>query len=130
MNNAIAYYQVPLEEVKTELPKFKLSIKLGIRRIAVSQQGNVIGFLLPIKDIYTLQENNVLNSNRSFKTSLSDFRRELVFYAEQLQSEQAKLDCVIVTFNNREAIAFLHSKFTPYLNIPVSDVSYKLLELI
>ncbi|ACK65726.1 hypothetical protein PCC8801_1676 [Rippkaea orientalis PCC 8801] len=95
-----------------------------MKRIAATYYGQVVGFLVPLKDISELEEEGLINVNKTEEMSLSDFRAQMTECWERLQIE---IDCIYLTFHTRRAAAFVSPRFMPYLPIPMSDVAHKLL---
>ena len=70
-----SFKQLPLSDLRESLPKFKRQVQLGMKRIAATYYGQVVGFLVPLKDLEKALLDNAIN--RSEEMSLSDFRLHL-----------------------------------------------------
>ncbi len=119
-----SFKQLPLSELRIYLPKFKRQVQLGMKRIAATYYGQVVGFLVPLKDISMLEEDGLISNTEEM--SLSDFRVQMTECWERLQID---LDCIYLTFHTRRAAAFVSPRLMPYLPIPMSDVAHKLLAI-
>ncbi|WP_199328655.1 prevent-host-death family protein [Anabaena azotica] len=117
-----SFKQLPLSDLRESLPKFKRQVQLGMKRIAATYYGQVVGFLVPLKDLEKALEENAIN--KSEEMSLSDFRLHLTECWERLQVD---VDCIYVTYHTRRAVAFVSPRLIAYLAIPVSEVADKLL---
>jgi hypothetical protein len=116
------FKQLPLSDLRTSLPKFKRQVQLGMKRIAATYYGQVVGFLVPLKDIAPLEAEGLIEQTEEM--SLSDFRTQMTECWERLQLD---VDCIYLTYHTRKAAAFVSPRFVPYLPIPVAEVSHKLL---
>lgn len=119
-----SYKQLPLSELRASLPKFKRQVQLGMKRIAATYYGQVVGFLVPLTDITKLEEECLIEKTEEM--SLSDFRAQMTECWERLQVD---VDCIYLTFHTRRAAAFVSPRLMRYLPIPISDVAHKLLAL-
>lgn len=119
-----SFKQLPLSELRASLPKFKRQVQLGMKRIAATYYGEVVGFLVPLKDIAGLEEDGWITKTEEM--SLTDFRAGMTECWERLQVE---VDCIYLTFHTRRAAAFVSPRLMPHLPIPISDVAYKLLDV-
>ncbi|WRH68205.1 MAG: prevent-host-death family protein [Planktothrix sp. GU0601_MAG3] len=119
-----SFKQLPLSELRASLPKFKRQVQLGMKRIAATYYGEVVGFLVPLKDIAGLEEDGWITKTEEM--SLTDFRAGMTECWERLQLE---VDCIYLTFHTRRAAAFVSPRLMPHLPIPISDVAYKLLDV-
>lgn len=117
-----SFKQLPLSELRASLPKFKRQVQLGMKRIAATYYGQVVGFLVPLKDVAGLEEEGWITKTEEM--SLTDFRAEMTESWERLQVE---VDCIYLTFHTRRAAAFVSPRLITHLPIPVSDVAHKLL---
>ena len=117
-----SFKQLPLSELRASLPKFKRQVQLGMKRIAATYYGEVVGFLLPLRDVADLEEKGLINTTEEM--SLTDFRVQMTECWERLQVE---VDCIYLTFHTRRAAVFVSPRLMAYLSVPVSDVAYKLL---
>ncbi len=117
-----SFKQLPLSELRASLPKFKRQVQLGMKRIAATYYGEVVGFLVPLKDVADLEEKGLINTTEEM--SLTDFRAQMTECWERLQIE---VDCIYLTFHTRRAAVFVSPRLMAYLSVPVSDVAYKLL---
>lgn len=119
-----SFKQLPLSELRASLPKFKRQVQLGMKRIAATYYGEVVGFLVPLKDIAGLEEDGWITKTEEM--SLTDFRAGMTECWERLQVE---VDCIYLTFHTRRAAAFVSPRLMAHLPIPISDVAYKLLDV-
>lgn len=104
---------IPISELRIKLTKIKRKVQLGHQRIVVTSYGEVVGFLLPLKDL--APENGIPIEN-DLEMPLTQFREKLT-EAGELVGE--KIDCIYLTFHTRRILAFLSSRLTPYLPIPL-----------
>ncbi|HLO50417.1 MAG TPA: hypothetical protein VK211_18520 [Kamptonema sp.] len=119
-----SFKQLPLSELRVSLPKFKRQVQLGMKRIAATYYGQVVGFLVPLSDLEQAEKDGAIC--KSEEMSLSEFRLHMTECWERLQVD---VDCIYVTYHTRRAVAFVGPRFTNYLSIPVSEVAYKLLAI-
>ncbi len=119
-----SYKQLPLSDLRESLPKFKRQVQLGMKRIAATYYGQVVGFLVPLKDLEEAEKDGAINNSEEM--SLSEFRLHLTECWERLQLD---VDCIYVTYHTRRAVAFLSPRLANYLLIPISEVAYKLLAI-
>lgn len=119
-----SFKQLPISDLRTGLPKFKRQVQLGLKRIAATYYGQVVGFLLPLKDIAGFEEEGwIVNSE---EISLSEFRSQLTGCWEKLQVD---VDCIYLTYHTRRAAAFVSPRLAPHLSIPISEVTSKILNV-
>ncbi|MBE9102479.1 hypothetical protein [Vacuolonema iberomarrocanum] len=95
-----------------------------MKRIAATYYGQVVGFLVPLKDLETAEQDNAIQTSEEM--SLSEFRAQMTECWERLQIE---VDCIYLTYHNRKAAAFVSPRLANYLAIPISEVAHKLLAL-
>ena len=119
-----SFKQLPLSDLRASLPKFKRQVQLGMKRIAATYYGQVVGFLVPLKDLKVAEQEGAIN--QSEEMSLSDFRARMTECWERLQVD---VDCIYLTYHNRRAAAFVSPRLANYLSIPVSEVAHKLLAI-
>ena len=119
-----SFKQLPVSDLRAGLSKFKRQVQLGMKRIAATYHGQVVGFLVPLKDVEGFEEAGWIKTFE--ETSLSEFRAQLTEYWEKLQLE---VDCIYLTYHTRRAAAFVSPRLTAHLPIPVAEVTDKLLAL-
>jgi hypothetical protein len=95
-----------------------------MKRIAATYYGQVVGFLVPLKDIKGLEEEGLITTTEEMP--LTDFRAQMTECWERLQVE---VDCIYLTFHTRRAAVFVSPRLMAYLPIPVSEVAHKLLSV-
>jgi hypothetical protein len=117
-----SFKQLPLSDLRVSLPKFKRQVQLGMKRIAATYYGQVVGFLVPLKDLDLADQEGAIG--KSEEMSLSDFRAHMTECWERLQVD---VDCIYLTYHNRRAAAFVSPRLANYLPIPISEVAHKLL---
>jgi len=117
-----SFKQLPVSDLRTGLPKFKRQVQLGMKRIAATYYGQVVGFLVPLKDIAGFEDDGWIE--KSEEISLSEFRSHLTECWEKLQVD---IDCIYLTYHTRRAAAFVSPRLASHLSIPISDVTHKLL---
>lgn len=117
-----SFKQLPVSDLRTGLPKFKRQVQLGMKRIAATYYGQVVGFLVPLKDVADFEDTGWIE--KSEEISLSEFRAHLTEYWEKLQVD---VDCIYLTYHTRRAAAFVSPRLASHLPIPISDVTHKLL---
>ncbi len=86
-----SFKQLPLSELRIGLPKFKRQVQLGMKRIAATYYGQVVGFLVPLQDISKLEEEGLIDVNKTEEMSLSDFRAKMTVCGEKLHND---IDCI------------------------------------
>ncbi len=118
------FKEIPLTQLRAELPKRKRQVQLGKYRIAASYYGKIVGFLVPIADVKPLEDGEWIQDSKTIQMSLTDFRSQLTSLWEQLHTE---LDCVYITFHTRKAAAFVSPRFMNHLPIPKANIAHKLL---
>lgn len=106
---------IPISELRIKLTKIKRQVQLGRQRIVISCYGDIIGFLVPLSD---LAPENGIPIKHEMEMSLTQFREKLT-EAGELVGE--KIDCIYLTFHTRRIIAFLSSRLTPHMPIPVME---------
>ncbi|MGD1907433.1 MAG: hypothetical protein ACFB0C_15800 [Leptolyngbyaceae cyanobacterium] len=119
-----SFKQLPLSDLRAKLPKFKRQVQLGMKRIAATYYGQVVGFLVPLKDLEVAEQENAIHESEEM--SLSDFRAQMTECWERLQVD---VDCIYLTYHSRRAAAFVSPRLANYLSIPVSEVAHKLLAI-
>ena len=107
---------IPISELRVKLTKIKRKVQLGHQRIVVTSYGEVVGFLVPLKD---LAPENGIPINKHMAMSLTQFREKLTEASELIGDE---IDCIYLTFHTRKIMAFLSSRLTSYLPIPLIEV--------
>ena len=117
-----SFKQLPISELRVSLPKFKRQVQLGMKRIAATYYGQVVGFLVPLKDVAGFEEEGWIE--KFDEMSLSDFRAQMTECWEKLQIE---VDCIYLTYHTRRAAAFVSPRLMPHLPIPIAEVTHKLL---
>lgn len=117
-----SYKQLPLSELRASLPKFKRQVQLGLKKIAATYYGEVVGFLVPLKDLEIAEQAGAIS--KSEEMSLSNFRMQMIERWERLQVD---VDCIYLTYHNRRTAAFISPRLANYLSISVSEVTHKLL---
>lgn len=119
-----SFKQLPLSDLRESLPKFKRQVQLGMKRIAATYYGQVVAFLVPLKDLEEAEKDGAIN--KSEEMSLSDFRLHMTECWERLQVD---VDCIYVTYHTRRAVAFVSPRLANYLPIPISEVAHKVLAI-
>ncbi|MFK8184783.1 MAG: hypothetical protein AB8B99_15535 [Phormidesmis sp.] len=119
-----SFKQLPISDLRTGLPKFKRQVQLGMKRIAATYYGQVVGFLLPLKDVAGFEDEGWIN--KSEEISISDFRSQLTECWEKLQMD---IDCIYLTYHTRRAAVFVSPRLAMHLDIPISEVTHKLLNV-
>jgi hypothetical protein len=119
-----SFKQLPLSDLRSSLPKFKRQVQLGMKRIAATYHGQVVGFLVPLKDIENAEQENAISTSEDM--SLSNFRMQMTECWERLQVD---VDCIYLTYHSRRAAVFVSPRLASYLPIPVSEVAHKLLAI-
>jgi len=95
-----------------------------MKRIAATYYGQVVAFLVPLKDLEGAEKDGAIGKTEEI--SLSGFRLNMTECWERLQVD---VDCIYVTYHTRRAVAFVSPRLTNYLPIPVSEVAHKLLAI-
>jgi len=121
-----SFKELPLSELRKNLPKFKRQVQLSKKRIAATYYDQIVGFLVPVKDVDKLFEQGLIDPQSTEEMSLSDFRAQMTECWEKLQLD---LDCIYLTFHTRRVAVFVSPRFISHLPIPISDVTDKLLAI-
>jgi hypothetical protein len=95
-----------------------------MKRIAATYYGQVVAFLVPLKDLEEAEKDGAIT--KSEEMSLSDFRLHMTECWERLQVD---VDCIYVTYHTRRAVAFVSPRLVNYLPIPISEVAHKVLAI-
>lgn len=119
-----SFKQLPISDLRTGLPKFKRQVQLGMKRIAATYYGQVVGFLLPLKDVAGFEDEGWIENSEEI--SLSEFRSQLTECWERLQLD---VDCIYLTYHTRRAAVFVSPRLAVHLPIPLSEVTHKLLNV-
>lgn len=119
-----SFKQLPISDLRTGLPKFKRQVQLGMKRIAATYYGQVVGFLLPLKDVAGFEDEGWIANSEEI--SLSEFRSQLTECWERLQLD---VDCIYLTYHTRRAAVFVSPRLAAHLPIPLSEVTHKLLNV-
>jgi hypothetical protein len=115
------YKQLSLTDIRARLPKFRRQIHLGLKKIAATHHGQVVGFLVSIEDLREAKGEGLINNVS--EVSLSEFRSGLTGSWESLQFE---LDCIYITASSRRVFAFVSPRLQSSLSIPSADCAWKL----
>jgi hypothetical protein len=118
------FKEIPLTQLRAELPKRKRQVQLGMYRIAATYYGKIVGFLVPMADVKPLEEGEWIDNQKTTEMSLTEFRSKLTTLWELLQTD---LDCVYLTFHTRRAAAFVTPRLMNHLPIPTSEISSRLI---
>ena len=119
-----SFKRLPIANLRAILPRFKRQVQLGMKRIAVTHYGEVVGFLVPLKDVAAGETEGWIGATEEMP--LTKFRPQLTQCWEKLQSD---LDCIYVTYHTRRAVAFVSPRLAVHLPIPISEASDRLLSL-
>ncbi len=114
---AKSFKQIPMTELRVKIPKLRRQVQLGNLRIVSTHYGEIAAFMLPLSDVYDVldEEGNPIVKKWE-EMPLTKFRDELTYAWERLQSG---VDCIYLTFHNRRVVAFVSSRLTRYLSLPI-----------
>ena len=119
------FKQIPMSELRVKLPKLRRQVQSGNLRIVCTHYGEVAAFLLPLQDVDAL---NSGAEEASIQTSeempLTEFRDQLTEAWERLLGGT---DCIYLTFHKRRVVAFVSTRFTHYLSLPLIGDTDKIL---
>ena len=110
------FKQITVSGLKAVLPKLRRQVQAGDLRIACTQQGEVIGFLIPLKDIFLISEYGSPGIQSSAEIPLSRFYDRP---AESWKNLLMGVDCIYLTFHKRRILAFVSPRFTHCLPLPL-----------
>jgi hypothetical protein len=111
------FKQIPMSELRVKLPKLRRQVQLGKLRIVCTHYGEVAAFLLPLQDIDDLNSGDEdVGIQVSEEMPLTEFRDHLTEAWERLL---AGTDCIYLTFHKRRVVAFVSSRFTCCLSLPL-----------
>jgi hypothetical protein len=112
-----SFKQIPMAELRVKLPKLRRQVQLGNLRFVVTHYGEVAAYVLPLADIDgVLDEEGKPIVKQWEEMPLTKFRDELTHAWESLL---AGTDCVYLTFHNRRVVAFVSSRLTQHLSLPI-----------
>lgn len=97
--------EVPLSQLRANLPKFKRQAQLQNKRFAATYYGETVGFLAPLGDAIKLEKSGLIL--KSEEMSLKNFRAGLTECWERLQVD---VDCIFLTYHSRRVATFLSTR--------------------
>ena len=119
------FKQIPMSELRVKLPKLRRQVQSGSLRIVCTHYGEVSAFLLPLQDVEALNsEGEEPSIQTSEEMSLTKFRDQLTEAWERLLSGT---DCIYLTFHKRRVVAFVSTRFTHHLSLPLIGDTDKVL---
>ncbi|NEZ61170.1 type II toxin-antitoxin system Phd/YefM family antitoxin [Adonisia turfae] len=115
------FKQIPMSELRVKLPKLRRQVQSGGLRIVCTHYGEVAAFLLPLQDVEGFNsegEEPVIQATEEMP--LTEFRDQLTEAWERLLGGT---DCIYLTFHKRRVVAFVSTRFTHHLSLPlIGDV--------
>ena len=119
------FKQIPMSELRIKLPKLRRQVQSGNLRIVCTHYGELAAFLLPLQDIDDLNSGEEeFGIQHSEEMPLTEFREQLTEAWEKLL---AGTDCIYLTFHKRRVVAFVSSRFTNQLSLPLIGDADKVL---
>jgi hypothetical protein len=109
------FTQIPISELRPQLSKLKRSVQLGRQRLVITCYGEIIGFLVPLRDI---SPESGFPEVETEEMPLTKFRDQVHDAWERLQSG---VDCLKLTFHNRPVVAFVSINLVSHLPIPLTN---------
>lgn len=111
------FKQIPMSELRVKLPKLRRQVQVGNLRFVATHYGSVAAYVLPLKDVEGIldEEGNPIVKQWQ-EMPLTKFRDELTNAWELLLSGT---DCIYLTFHNRRVVAFVSSRLTRHLSLPI-----------
>lgn len=115
------FKQIPMSELRVKLPKLRRQVQSGNLRIVCTHYGKIAAFLLPLQDVDALNsEGGEASIQVSEEMPLTEFRDQLT---EAWEKILCGTDCIYLTFHKRRVVAFVSTRFTHYLSLPlIGDV--------
>lgn len=114
-----------MSELRIKLPKLRRQVQSGNLRIVCTHYGELAAFLLPLADIDDLNSGEEeFGIQISEEMPLTEFREQLTEAWERLL---AGTDCIYLTFHKRRVVAFVSSRFTNQLSLPLIGDADKVL---
>lgn len=119
------FKQIPMSELRVKLPKLRRQVQSGNLRIVCTHYGEVAAFLLPLQDVDAFNSEGEESSiQKSEEMPLTEFRDQLTEAWERLLSGT---DCIYLTFHKRRVVAFVSTRFTRHLSLPLIGDTDKVL---
>ncbi|MEM7795812.1 MAG: prevent-host-death family protein [Cyanobacteria bacterium P01_C01_bin.118] len=119
------FKQIPMSELRVKLPKLRRQVQSGSLRIVCTHYGEVAAFLLPLQDVEAFNsEEEEPSIQTSEEMPLTKFRDQLTEAWEKLLSGT---DCIYLTFHKRRVVAFVSTRFTHHLSLPLIGDTDKVL---
>lgn len=119
------FKQIPMSELRIKLPKLRRQVQSGNLRIVCTHYGEVAAFLLPLQDVDALNsEEGETSIQTSEEMPLTEFRDQLTEAWERLLGG---VDCIYLTFHKRRVVAFVSTRFTHHLSLPLIGDADKVL---
>ena len=119
------FKQIPMSELRIKLPKLRRQVQAGNLRIVCTHYGEVAAFLLPLQDVDALNsEEGETSIQTSEEMPLTEFRDQLTEAWERLLGG---VDCIYLTFHKRRVVAFVSTRFTHHLSLPLIGDADKVL---
>jgi hypothetical protein len=97
-------------ELQTRFTHLKKQVQLGRKRLVITQESKIIGFLIPFKDLADFD----IPINKNIEMSSTQFQEKL---GKDLIDKD--IDCIYLTFHNRKILVFLSERLTPYIPLPL-----------
>lgn len=119
------FKQIPMSELRVKLPKLRRQVQSGSLRIVCTHYGEVAAFLLPLRDVEAFNsegEEPIIQTSEEMP--LTKFRDQLTEAWERLLSGT---DCIYLTFHKRRVVAFVSTRFTHHLSLPLIGDTDKVL---
>jgi hypothetical protein len=111
------FTQIPMSELRVKLPRLRRLVQSGNLRIVCTHYGDVVGFLLPLKDVDELSSGEIeMSIQKSEEIPLTEFRDQL---NESWEKLMGGTDCIYLTFHKRRVVAFISPRFTNHLSLPL-----------
>ena len=119
------FKQIPMSELRVKLPKLRRQVQSGNLRIVCTHYGEVAAFLLPLQDVEAINSReDEARIQISEDMPLTEFRGQLTEAWERLLGGT---DCIYLTFHKRRVVAFVSTRFTHHLSLPLIGDADKVL---
>jgi hypothetical protein len=117
----IRFVFIPLASLPERLKEIKRQIQLGHIRLAVGDGPKIGGYLIPLKDLEPIIEDEWIDEEKIENITLTQFRSKMVQCYQRLDQE---VDCFRISLYTpaHQNIAFISNRFRVHLPIPIANI--------
>lgn len=115
---AIVFKEFPMDQLRKELSVRKRQVHLEQYRIAASEYGRIIGFLVPIRDLEAIINGDWLDLQKITEITMSEFHIRFRSVWDKLENG---VDLVYIKYHKRTILAIVTYRFRNFLPIPISE---------